>query len=72
MGEILVHEFITLDGVIEDPSFTFGFSFDPKMGTAIAGIMGRARRSCWDAVRTSCSHRRGPGGQRKTTPALRS
>src|SRR5438105_9563618 len=43
MGKILVHEFITLDGVIEDPSFTFDFPFDPRMGTAIAGIMGSSK-----------------------------
>lgn len=40
MGRILVHEFITLDGVIENPAWTFDFSFDPKMGEAIGGIMG--------------------------------
>ena len=40
MGKILVHEFMTLDGVNEDPSWTFGYEFDPKMGEAIARIMG--------------------------------
>ncbi len=40
MGKILVHEFMTLDGVNEDPSWTFGYEFDPKMGDAIARIMG--------------------------------
>jgi dihydrofolate reductase len=40
MGRIVVHEFVTLDGVIEDPSWTFDFPFDPKMGEAIAAIMG--------------------------------
>jgi len=40
MGTIRVHEFITLDGVIEDPKWSFGFPFDPKMGTAIGAIMG--------------------------------
>ena len=43
MGKIGVHEFITLDGVIEDPSFTFDFPFDPRMGTAIAEIMGSCK-----------------------------
>ena len=43
MGNILVHEFITLDGVIEDPSFTFDFAFDPRMGSAIAEIMGSSK-----------------------------
>src|SRR5580704_14728007 len=38
MGTIAVHEFITLDGVIDTPSWTFDYPFDPKMGEAIAGI----------------------------------
>ncbi|HEY7143756.1 MAG TPA: dihydrofolate reductase family protein [Streptosporangiaceae bacterium] len=40
MGKISVHEFITLDGVIEDPRWSFGYPFDPKMGEAIGAIMG--------------------------------
>src|SRR5437667_11583458 len=40
MGKIAVNEFITLDGVIEEPSWTMGYPFDPKMGEAIGGIMG--------------------------------
>jgi len=43
MGKIGVHEFITLDGVTEDPSFTSEFPFDPRMGTAIAEIMGSCK-----------------------------
>jgi dihydrofolate reductase len=40
MGKLLVHEFITLDGVFETPSWTAEYPFDPMMGQAIAGIMG--------------------------------
>src|SRR6266700_3790487 len=40
MGNIVVHEFTTVDGVIDAPTWTFDFGFDPKMGTAIAEIMG--------------------------------
>jgi dihydrofolate reductase len=40
MGRIVVHEFMTLDGVNEDPSWTFGFDFDPDMGVAIGEMMG--------------------------------
>ena len=40
MGRIVVHEFMTLDGVNEDPRWTFDFDFDPKMGTAIGALMG--------------------------------
>ena len=40
MGVIRVHEFTTLDGVIDAPTWSFEFPFDPKMGEAIAEIMG--------------------------------
>lgn len=43
MGTIAVHEFITLDGVIEDPSWTRDYPFDPRMGEAIGGIMGACK-----------------------------
>jgi dihydrofolate reductase len=36
VGSIRVHEFISLDGVIDTPSWTFEFGFDPRMGEAIA------------------------------------
>jgi dihydrofolate reductase len=35
MGRIVVHEFISLDGVNESPTWTFDYPFDPKMGEAI-------------------------------------
>ena len=40
MGAVLVHEFIALDGVIDNPVWTAEYGFDPKMGTAIGEIMG--------------------------------
>ena len=40
MGTIRVHEFITLDGVIEAPSWTADYDMDPKMGEAIGRLMG--------------------------------
>jgi dihydrofolate reductase len=40
MAAIRVHEFISLDGVIDAPSWTFDFGFDPRMGAAIARITG--------------------------------
>jgi dihydrofolate reductase len=43
MGRILVHEFMTLDGVIEAPSWTFDYPFDPKMGEAIGAVMGSTK-----------------------------
>jgi dihydrofolate reductase len=43
MGSIAVHEFISLDGVFEDPRWTMDYPFDPKMGEAIAAIMGPSK-----------------------------
>jgi RibD C-terminal domain len=40
MGKIRVHEFTTMDGVIDEPRWTFDFGFDPQMGAAIAEAMG--------------------------------
>ncbi len=40
MGKIAVHEFITLDGVFEEPSWTTDYPFDPKMAEAIGALMG--------------------------------
>ena len=38
MGAIRVHEFISLDSVIDTPSWTSPFGFDPRMGEAIGRI----------------------------------
>ena len=38
MATIAVHEFIALDGVFEEPSWTFEYGFDPKMGETIGAI----------------------------------
>ncbi|TDC54118.1 deaminase [Actinomadura sp. KC345] len=38
MATIAVHEFVSLDGVIEDPSWTFDYGFDPQMGETIGRI----------------------------------
>jgi dihydrofolate reductase len=38
MGKIGVHEFITVDGVIETPTWAADYEFDPRMGEAIAGL----------------------------------
>jgi dihydrofolate reductase len=39
MGAIRVHEFMSLDGVIDAPAWTAGYGFDPRMGAAIAELM---------------------------------
>ncbi|GAA1002211.1 dihydrofolate reductase family protein [Tsukamurella strandjordii] len=42
MGTIHAHEFVTLDGYFDDPSFTFPFGFDPAMGETLGAITGAA------------------------------
>jgi dihydrofolate reductase len=41
VGAIHVHEFISLDGVIDAPVWTFDYGFDPKMGEAIGAVTER-------------------------------
>ena len=43
MGEIHVHEFMSLDGVVDAPVWTFDYGFDPKMGEAIGAVTERSR-----------------------------
>jgi dihydrofolate reductase len=42
MGAIHVHEFISLDGVIDAPTWTFDYGFDPRMGEAIGAVTAAA------------------------------
>ncbi len=42
MGGILVHEFTTLDGIVDAPTWTFDFGFDPEMGGAIKALTDRS------------------------------
>ena len=43
MGAIHVHEFMSLDGVIDAPTWTFDYGFDPKMGEAIGAFTAGSR-----------------------------
>src|SRR5262245_20102486 len=43
MGAICVHEFMSLDGVIDSPTWTFDYGYDPKMGEAISAVMDRSQ-----------------------------
>jgi dihydrofolate reductase len=43
VGAINVHEFMSLDGVIDTPTWTFDYGFDPKMGEAIGAVTDRSR-----------------------------
>ena len=38
MATIAVHEFISLDGVFESPTWTFDYGFDPRMGETLGEI----------------------------------
>ncbi|HEX3489596.1 MAG TPA: dihydrofolate reductase family protein [Streptosporangiaceae bacterium] len=39
MGTIRAHEFTSLDGVADNPTWTFDFGFDPAMGQDIGSLM---------------------------------
>src|SRR5437763_5947314 len=43
MGAISVHEFMSLDGVIDAPTWTAEYGFDPRMGEAIGKFMAGCR-----------------------------
>jgi dihydrofolate reductase len=43
VGAIHVHEFMSLDGVIDAPVWTFEYGFDPKMGESIGAVTARSR-----------------------------
>ncbi|MFL5936176.1 MAG: dihydrofolate reductase family protein [Gaiellaceae bacterium] len=43
MGAIQVHEFMSLDGVIDTPTWTFDYGWDPQMGETLAGLTERCR-----------------------------
>src|SRR6478609_3666607 len=43
MGQLHVHEFISLDGVIDAPTWTFDYGFDPRMGERLAAVTNASR-----------------------------
>jgi dihydrofolate reductase len=43
MGAINVHEFISLDGVIDAPTWTFDYGFLPQMEEAVGAVTDRCR-----------------------------
>jgi dihydrofolate reductase len=43
VGSILVHEFMSLDGVIDAPVWTAEYGFDPRMGERLADVTRRSR-----------------------------
>src|SRR3954452_22284611 len=62
MGAIHVHEFMSLDGVIDTPTWTADYGFDPKMGEAIGTVTARCRgillgRTTYEMFETGWSNR---------------
>ena len=43
MGEVNVHEFMSLDGVTDAPTWTFDYGFTPGMEEALGAVTGRSR-----------------------------
>jgi dihydrofolate reductase len=43
MAEIHVHEFMSLDGVIDAPTWTADYGFDPQMGETIGALTERSQ-----------------------------
>jgi dihydrofolate reductase len=43
MGAINVHEFMSLDGVVDAPTWTFEYGFDDKMGERLAALTDRSK-----------------------------
>lgn len=76
MGAILVHEFMSLDGVIDAPTWTFEYGFDPKMGEALGAVTERCRgillgRKTYELFEEGWSSRTvedDPGGHSSMTP----
>lgn len=42
MGELLVHEFMTLDGVVDEPTWSEDFDFTEGMSAVLSAIEGRS------------------------------
>jgi dihydrofolate reductase len=43
VGAIHVHEFMSLDGVIDAPTWTFDYGFDPRQGELLGAVTGRCK-----------------------------
>jgi len=62
MGSIHVHEFISLDGVIDTPAWAADYGFVPEMGRVLAAVTGRCRgillgRTTYEMFEPSWSNR---------------
>ena len=43
MGKIRVHEFITLDGIVDEPLWSFDFEFNSRMEEVLGGVTGSSQ-----------------------------
>jgi dihydrofolate reductase len=43
VGSIHVHEFMSVDGVVDEPTWTFEYGFDPKMGEVLGAVTGGSK-----------------------------
>jgi dihydrofolate reductase len=43
VGEVHVHEFMSLDGVIDAPTWTFDYGFDPGMAEVLGAVTDRSQ-----------------------------
>jgi dihydrofolate reductase len=62
MGAIHVHEFMSADGVIDAPTWTFEYGFDPKMGDVLGAVCGACTgillgRNTYEAFEPAWSNR---------------
>ena len=62
MGEVHAHEFMSADGVIDTPVWTFDYGFDPRMGEAIGAMTARSDgillgRTTYEMFESSWSNR---------------
>ena len=68
MGSIRVHEFISLDGIIDTPTWTFDYGYDPRMGQAIGELMGSCQAILLGRTTYQMSSRPGQRGRPRKTP----
>jgi dihydrofolate reductase len=62
MGSLHIHEFMSLDGVVDAPIWTFDYGFEDKMGEAIGAFTANAKgillgRTTWEGFAPAWSTR---------------
>ncbi len=70
-GNDQVHEFISLDGVIDAPTWTFDYGFDPAMGQDIGNLMSSCKAILLGRNTYEMFSWPGRPGRLRRTPVLR-